>query len=55
MRTCEKCTSTDLVTVELTINGELVTFDHCRGCEHRTWSTSGGKVGLSDVLDRVSP
>jgi hypothetical protein len=55
MRTCEKCTSADLVTVQLAINGEPVTFDHCRRCEHRTWSANGDKVGLSDVLDRVSP
>ena len=54
MRSCEKCKSPDLVTVELTINEELVTFDHCRHCEHRSWSASGDKVGLADVLDRVS-
>ena len=54
MRTCEKCKSPDLVTVELTINGEAVLFDHCRGCEHRSWSASGDKVGLADVLDKVA-
>lgn len=54
MRTCEKCTSPDLVTVELSINGEPVTFDHCRHCEHRAWSAAGDRVGLDEVLEKVA-
>ena len=53
-RTCAQCSSTDLVTVTLTIKDEPVAFDHCRRCEHRTWHANGTQVALADVLERVS-
>ena len=53
MHTCSNCSSNDLVTVSLTINNEPVSFDHCRRCEHKTWTANGTSVPLSDVLDKV--
>ena len=53
-RSCAKCTSTDLVTVTLTIKDEPVAFDHCRRCEHRSWHANGNQVALAEVLERVS-
>lgn len=53
MHTCANCSSEDLVTVSLEIKGEPVSFDHCRRCEHKSWSANGAALPLSDVLARV--
>ena len=53
-RTCANCSSSDLVTVTLTLSEEQVAFDHCRRCEHKTWHANGVPVGLDHVLQRAS-
>ncbi len=56
MAACEKCSSTNLVTVALTVRGDAVDFAHCRACEHRWWrdATAGTVITLPDVLTKVA-
>jgi hypothetical protein len=56
MSNCAKCRSTDLVRVEMTLNGGPVMFCHCRACEHRQWHSAdnGNSLHLPEVLDKVA-
>ena len=56
MHNCEKCRSTDLVKVAMTLSGGPVTFTHCRSCEHRSWADAdaGHRLGLPHVLEKVA-
>ena len=56
MSNCAKCRSTDLVRVEMSLNGGPVMFCHCRSCEHRQWHSadSGSSLHLPEVLDKVA-
>ena len=53
---CPKCTSADLVTVSLTLNGGPVDFAHCRHCEHRWWTDPNAcaVITLPDVLTKAT-
>lgn len=52
MQSCERCTSTDLFHMDLTVGSEETHFAHCRACEHRWWTQGGDtrSLELSDVL-----
>ncbi len=56
MTACEKCRSTNLVTVALMLHGEPVSFAHCRACEHRCWrdAAAGTVIALPQVLTKVA-
>lgn len=56
MTACDKCSSTDLVKVGMTLNGGPVNFCHCRRCEHRQWASAddGNSLRLNDVLAKVA-
>lgn len=56
MSTCAKCTSQDMVRIEMTLHGGPVTFCHCRHCEHRMWlnAEGGSSLRLPDVLAKVA-
>lgn len=56
MTACAKCTSTNLVKIEMTLNGGPVLFCHCRQCEHRQWASTddGNSLRLNDVLAKVA-
>lgn len=53
---CSRCTSTNLVTVRLTVGESPVLFASCRSCEHRWWTDMEGdrQLALVEVLDRVA-
>lgn len=55
MTTCANCSSTDLMSLSLTLKGGPVSFTHCRACEHRSWSDAehGGQLPLPEVLTKV--
>jgi transcription elongation factor Elf1 len=56
MAHCPDCSSDNLVTVDMTLNGGPVKFAHCRRCEHRWWTdaTDGGALALPQVLHKVT-
>jgi hypothetical protein len=54
MGRCANCRSADLVSIELQFKGKTVDFEHCRACEHKTWTVEGAAIGLEEVLARAN-
>lgn len=56
MNSCPTCSSTDLVSVHMTLPKGPVLFSHCRACEHRWWTDAqeAATITLPDVLDRAA-
>jgi hypothetical protein len=54
MGRCANCSSADLVSIPLQFKGKTVDFEHCRACEHKTWTVDGAAIGLDEVLARAS-
>jgi hypothetical protein len=46
---CERCGGS-LVSITLTVGGELRTMCSCSQCDHRTWLADGRRIGLDGVL-----
>jgi hypothetical protein len=53
---CARCSSDDLVQIELAPAGRALRFATCRRCEHRWWTDLHDEqpLPLSDVLATVS-
>ena len=54
MGMCANCSSADLVNIALQFKGKTVDFEHCRACEHKTWTVDGAAIGLDEVLAQAS-
>ncbi len=53
---CPKCTSRDLLVVNLTPNDVPMRFSTCRHCEHRWWEDAhvGADMALSSVIANIA-
>ena len=51
---CNKCRSSRLVEVALTIGARQVTMKSCSHCDTRWWDSEGESLGLPRVLELAS-
>ncbi len=48
---CENCGSPDLLTVELSVGDQPVSFTACHECETKWWVRAGARIPLRSVLE----
>ena len=53
-RKCNACGSNDLMTVIMTVDGQVVSFTACHNCETKWWFRDGRRITLDSVLDIVA-
>ncbi len=55
-RLCPKCSSDDLLVVDMEPNGAPMRFSTCRHCENRWWAdiSEGSSIDLDAVLEHIS-
>ncbi|MEO8293038.1 MAG: hypothetical protein ABI635_07835 [Actinomycetota bacterium] len=50
---CPNCTSTDLITIAMTVSGRDLAFTTCHDCETKWWHRDGESVPLQSVIGMV--
>jgi len=50
---CPACTSDDIVSIEMDMEGVGVHFQACHKCENRWWERDGERIPLESILSLV--
>jgi endogenous inhibitor of DNA gyrase (YacG/DUF329 family) len=48
---CPRCTHRAVITIELPMNGQAVTFLRCTHCDLQSWRDEATAISLDQVLD----
>jgi hypothetical protein len=54
MDTCRSCGSSDIVSIEMNVGDQKVTFIACHRCDSKAWERDGEAIELDEVLNRNS-
>ena len=52
--TCPVCSSGDLISISMAVNGSDLTFTTCHMCEAKWWHRDGERIPLRSVIGAVT-
>jgi DNA polymerase III alpha subunit (gram-positive type) len=52
-RTCPVCSTGELITISMTVNGAELRFTTCHACEAKWWTREGEEIPLRSVIGMV--